>query len=84
MAAVDLREFADADSGFFVYRKRVLANSVTPQSPTVYSPWGVFANDEGRLQTDVGHALGQIDLMNPLMEQWMLIEDMPSDSQEAW
>ncbi|KPV45667.1 GGDEF domain-containing protein [Alicyclobacillus ferrooxydans] len=84
MAATDLREFADADSGFFVYRKRVLTNGVTPQNPTVYASWGVFASDEERLQADVDQALGQMELLHPLMERWMLIEGMPFDLQEAW
>ena len=84
MAAADLSEFADADSGFFVYRKRVLTEGMKPQTPRVYASWGVFAHDEERLQDDVDHALNQLDLLNPLMEQWMLTEDMPSDLQEAW
>ena len=84
MAAIDLRRFADADSGFFVYRKRVLTNGVTPQTPTVHASWGVFASDEKRLQTDVDQALGQMELLHPLMERWLLIEDMPPDLQEAW
>lgn len=82
MAATDLCEFADADSGFFVYRKRVLTKGITPQ--TVYAPWGVFAHDEERLQRDVDHALGQMDLLRPMMERWMLTEDMPTILQEAW
>lgn len=84
MAATDLREFADADSGFFVYRKRVLTNGVTPQKPMVYAPWGVFTHDEERLQNDVEQTLSQLDLVNPLMEQWMLTEDMPPVLQKAW
>ena len=84
MAAVDLRDFADVDSGFFVYRERVLTDGITPQKATVYAPWGVYANDEERLQSDVDHAIGQMELLHPLMERWMLIEDMPSDLQEVW
>ncbi|KPV45719.1 hypothetical protein AN477_00640 [Alicyclobacillus ferrooxydans] len=57
---------------------------VTSQTPTVYASWGVFANDEERLQADVDHALSQMELLHPHMERWMLTEDMPSDLQEAW
>lgn len=84
MAAADLSEFADADSGFFVYRKRVLTEGITSQNPRVYASWGVFAHDEQRLQDDVDRAINQLDLLNPLMEQWMLTEDMPSELQTAW
>ncbi len=84
MAAADLSEFADADSGFFVYRKRLLSEGIKPQTPSVYASWGVFAYDEERLQADVDHTLNQLDLLNPLMEQWVLTEDMPSDLQKAW
>lgn len=84
MAATDLREFAAADSGFFVYRKRVLTEGITSQNSRVYASWGVFAHDEQRLQDDVDRAINQLDLLNPLMEQWMLTEDMPSELQTAW
>ena len=84
MAAIDLCEFADANSGFFVYRKRIFTEGIKHHKPKVYVPWGVFAKEEERLQEDVDRTLGKIDLLNPLMEQWMLIEDMPSILQEAW
>ncbi len=69
MAAIYLRRFADADSGFFVYRKRVLTNGVTPQTPTVYASWGVFAGDEKSLQTDVEDGVPLCSLESPRSTQ---------------
>ncbi|KPV43153.1 GGDEF domain-containing protein [Alicyclobacillus ferrooxydans] len=84
MAADDLREFAETDSGFFVYRKRLPTNGVIPQNATVYAPWGVFANREEQLQRLVNKAFDWIDLLNPLMERWILFEDMPTVIQQVW
>ena len=78
LASRDLSEFADADAGFFVYRKRVLTNGVTPQKPEVYVPWGAFANAGEQLQRFVDdfvvHRLYSLD---SVMERWALIEDLP-------
>lgn len=84
MAAKDLAEIAEADSGFFVYRRRVFTNGITPQMPTVYAPWGVFANDEEQLQRLLDDALNRLDTLIPIMERWALVEDIPSELQAAW
>ncbi|QSO45491.1 GGDEF domain-containing protein [Alicyclobacillus mengziensis] len=84
MAATDLREFVDADSGFFVYKKRVLVGGVTPQKVIVYATWGVFAGDEVRLQGDIDHVLEKRELLYSKMEQWILAENLPSKWHEAW
>jgi diguanylate cyclase (GGDEF)-like protein len=84
MAATDLRAYVEADSGFFVYRKRILTNAVTPHRAKVYAPWGVFSEGEKQLQTLVEDALSRLELLNPLMERWMLVEEMPDVFQQIW
>ncbi len=84
-AAADLQELADADTGFFVYRKRAMLNGVTPQKPMVYVPWGAFANDIEELQSLMEEVVStKLHLMTPLMERWILAEDMPRELQTRW
>jgi len=85
MATKDLKDVAEVDSGFFVYRKRVLTNGITPQMPTVYTPWGVFAEDGEQLQLLLDIAMTKLETLNPMMERWVLAEDIPApELQQAW
>lgn len=84
MSAADLQLFADADTGFFVYRKRILTHGVTPQTPSVYVPWGAFANDTDKLQALIDKVIPNMDMLTPMMEKWVLAEDMPQPFQEQW
>ena len=84
-AAADLQELADADTGFFVYSKRAMLLGVTPQKPTVYVPWGAFANDIAELQALMEEVVAtKLDMLTPLMERWVLAEDMPQELQLSW
>ena len=83
MAAKALQDVAEVDSGFFVYQKKRMAG-VTPQTPAMYAPWGVFRNAEESLQSFLEDGVNRLDGVNPLMERWALAEDMPMDWQVAW
>jgi diguanylate cyclase (GGDEF)-like protein len=84
MAAKALIDIGEVDSGFFVYRRRVLTNGITPQMATVYAPWGVFENEEEPLNRLLKNELNRLDTLTPLMERWVQIENMPSELQDAW
>lgn len=85
MAAADVQDIAQADSGFFVYRKRALIHGFTTQSPGLYAPWGVFRRDEHELQGLLGEMTSQLNRLNSMMERWLLTEDIPSpELKSAW
>lgn len=84
MASKALQDVAEADSGFLVYRKQMMAHGLTPQKPMVYAPWGVFRNAEEQLQPFLDDGMNRLDVVNLLMERWALAEDMPIDLQAAW
>lgn len=84
LASADLKEFADVDTGFFVYRKRILGRGVEPQRPAVYVPWGAFADDANRLQELVEMTLEKMDMIEPMIEQWVATEDLSPKLQTEW
>ncbi len=85
MAAKDLSEVAEADSGFFVYKKRVLTDGTTPQKPYAYAPWGTFVHDEKHLQQSLHEAINSLNVLTPIMEKWILVEDIPIEAlKKAW
>lgn len=83
MVAEDLREFGCADAGFFVYRKRLPANEVSPKKAAVYVPWGVFVDREEQIQMFVDDAFSCPDVWNSFLERRILFEDLPAPLQRA-
>lgn len=84
MAAFDLRDFADIDSGFFVCGKSPLTNGLKSPTTGVYVPWGVFADNNEQVQKLVDAARTRLETLNLNIEQWILTEDMPEDLQMEW
>lgn len=84
MAAIDLRNFANVDSGFFIYRKRSMESGLASQSPNIHVPWGVFAKDEEVVKSLVGDESATLQTLNTMMEQWILIQDMPEAIKNKW
>lgn len=83
MAAAALQEFADVDSGFFIYQRRF--NASQEKKPLVFAPWGVFLGCEAELQRLLEKSLQELEVLNPFIEHWRLPEDMPSDViREHW
>ncbi|MCL6453361.1 MAG: GGDEF domain-containing protein [Alicyclobacillus sp.] len=73
MAARDLAEIAEVDSGFFVYQKRWHAE----EGIRVYVPWGVFAGREAALQGLLEEVLQEPASIEAILERWLLAEDIP-------
>lgn len=85
MAAIDLFEFAEVDSGFFVYRKRAMIQGrAVHEKANVYAPWGLFKKDIQRVNEQVELTVKQMEDLSALMERWMLVEDMPTDLYTFW
>ncbi len=80
MASAALQEFAEVDSGFFVYRKRFNAfeEQTRATKANVFAPWGVFENEPPKLQRLLDRSVQDLNLLLPFMERWFLAEDLPS------
>ncbi len=85
MAGSDLERFANVDSGFFVYRKRVFTNGVVPGKPRVFAPWGVFREDVDELSDVLEKTLDNLGKLEDIMENWLPVASIPSlRLREAW
>lgn len=78
MASQALSDLVEVDSGFFIYKRRGIQPGITREQPTVYVPWGVFAEDKEALETFLmPFAERKLTLVSPA-ERWILAEDISS------
>lgn len=83
-AAKDLADCASIDSGFFVYRRRIFTNGVTPQQALVYAPWGNFKTEGESLQALVDNVIPRISVLDPIQERWLSVDAVSEKSQRQW
>ncbi|MFB5192129.1 GGDEF domain-containing protein [Alicyclobacillus fastidiosus] len=84
LASEALRDLAEVDSGFFIYRKRVFVNGVTPSKPHAYAAWGVFEHQEEDLASIFASEENLYQTFKGASERWMLAEDIPSSQLQAY
>lgn len=83
-AAHDLALSADIDSGFFVYRRRVFTDGVTPQQAQIYAPWGRFQGHEDQLQRLVDDVASRPSVMDPIQERWGPLDAVSGKLKDKW
>lgn len=76
MASHALRELVEADSGFFLYRKRGLLSGSRPEASQMYVPWGVFEPSAAELQEALKPLMEENVALDMVTERWILAEDI--------